>query len=75
MQQVFIYGILLKDDLANLKFDIDKLDFDTQKNVASNLNNLKSKVDKVDADKLASVPVDLSKLSDLVKKCFLKRCM
>ena len=28
MQQVFIYGILLKDDLGNLKFDIDKLDFD-----------------------------------------------
>ena len=28
MQQVFIYGILLKDDWANLKFDIDKLDFD-----------------------------------------------
>ena len=28
MQQVFIYGILLKDDWANLKFDINKLDFD-----------------------------------------------
>ena len=36
---------------------------------------MKSKAYKVDADKLASAPVDLSKLSDLVKKCFLKRCM
>ena len=56
-----------KIDLANLKSDVDKLEFDRLKNVPTNLNNLKSKVDKLDADKLVPFPVDLSKLSDIVK--------
>ena len=58
---------LCKIDLANLKSDVDKLEFDRLKNVPTNLNNLKSKVDKFDADKLVPFPVDLSKLSDIVK--------
>ena len=56
-----------KTDLANLKFDVNKLDIDKLKNGPSNLNNLKSKVDKLDVDKLVPAPVDLSKLSDIVK--------
>ena len=32
--------------LANFKSDIDKLDIDKLKNVATNLSNLRSKVDK-----------------------------
>ena len=56
-----------KIDLANLKFDADKLGIDKLKNVPSNLRNLKNKVNKLDVDKLVPVPVDLSKLSDVVK--------
>ena len=37
-------------DLANLKFDVSKLDIDELKNVPYNLNNLKSKVDKLEID-------------------------
>ena len=56
--------------LANLKYDVDKLDIDKLKNAPSNLSNLKSKVDKLDIEKLETTPVDLSKLSDVVKnKC------
>ena len=54
-------------DLANLKFDLDKLDIDKLKNKPSNLRNLKSKVDKLGADKFVPVPTDLSKLRDAVK--------
>ena len=57
-----------KDDLANLKSNVDKLDTDKLKNVSTNLNNLKSKVDKQLVDKLVPVPVDLVKLSHSVKK-------
>ena len=56
-----------KIDLPNLKCNVDKLDIDKLKNVATNLSNLKSKVDKLDVDKLVPVPVDLSKLSYVVK--------
>ena len=49
-------------DLANLKFDIDKLHIHKLKNVPSNLSNLKSKVDKLYVGKLETTPVDLSKL-------------
>ena len=62
-----------KVDLANLKYNIDKLDIDKLKNVPTNLNNLKSKVDKLDVDKLVPVPVDLSKLTDVVKNDFVKK--
>ena len=34
-----------KNDLPNLKSDVDKLNNDALKNVPSNWNNLKSKVD------------------------------
>ena len=55
--------------LANLKFNVDKLDIDIDKlkNVSNDLSNLKSKKDKLDVDKLVSVPVDLSKLINVVK--------
>ena len=63
-----------KVDLANLKYDVDKLDIiDKLKNVSTNLNNLESKVDKTDVDKLVPVPVDLSKLSDVVKNHVVKK--
>ena len=55
-------------DLANLKYDVNKLHIDRLKNVPSNLSNLKSKVDKLDVDKLAPVPVDISKLSYIIKR-------
>ena len=55
-------------DLAGLKSDVDKLDIDKLKNVATNLSKLKSKVDELDVDKLGPVPVDLSKLIDVVKR-------
>ena len=65
-----------KVDLANLKYDVDKLDIiDKLKNVSTNLNNLESKVDKTDVDKLVPVPVDLSKLSDVVKNDVVKKKM
>ena len=64
---------LEESDLANLKFDVDKLDIDKLKNVPNKLSNLKSKVDKLDADKLVPVPVDLSKLSDVVKISVVKK--
>ena len=51
-----------KVDLANLKFDVDKLDIDELKNLPNNLNNLESTVDKFDDDKLVPVLVDLSKV-------------
>ena len=55
-------------DLANLKSDVDKYDFDKLKNVPNNFSNLKSKVDK-------KVPalVDLSKLSVVVKNSDVKK--
>ena len=56
-----------KVDLANLKYDVDKLDIEKLKNVPTNLSNLTRKVDKLDVDKLLPVPVDLSKRSDGVK--------
>ena len=62
-----------KNDLANLKSDVDNLDIDKLKNLPNNLSNLKSKVDKLDADKQVPVPVDLSKLSNLVKNVAVKK--
>ena len=37
-----------KNDLANLKSGVDKLDIDKLKNVPNNLSSKKSKVDKLD---------------------------
>ena len=62
-----------KVDLANLKYDVDKLDFDKLKNVPTYLINFTSKVDKLDVDKLVPVPVDSSKLSDAVKNDVVKK--
>ena len=57
-----------KVDLSNLKSNVEKLDIDKIKNVATNFSNLKSKLDKLDVDKLSPVPAaDISKLSDVVK--------
>ena len=63
-------GFAKKTDLADIKYDVDKLNFDKLKNVPVKLNSLKSKVDKLGADKLvpALVFVDLSKLSDAVER-------
>ena len=61
--------------LADLKSDIDKLDFAKLKNVPTNLRNLKSKVDILDVDKLVPVPVNLSKLSNVVKSDVVKKCI
>ena len=41
-----------KDNLANLKSDVEKLNIDTLENVSSSLKSLKSKVDKLDIGKL-----------------------
>ena len=54
--------------LANLKFDVDKLDIGKLKNVPTNLNALKSKVDKLEVDKLVPVLV-----RDLVKNAVVKK--
>ena len=61
-----------KTDLANMKFEVDKLDIDKLKNMSSNLSNLKSKVDKLVIGKLETTTVDVSKLSDVVKNKLLK---
>ena len=49
-----------KVDLANLKSNVDELDIDKLKNLATNLSNLKIKVHKLDIEKLVPIPVDLS---------------
>ena len=76
MQQKQIYknatgvdtsDVAKKTDLANLKFDVYKLDIDKLKNISSNLSNLKNKLDILDVNKLVPVPVDSSKQSDAVK--------
>ena len=77
MQQTFIHQNLLKrliqvKNLADSKFDVDKVDIDKLRNLPTN----KNKVDKLDVDKLVPVPVDLSKLSDVVKNDVVKkRCI
>ena len=48
-----------KDDLTNLKSEIDKLDID--------------KLEKLDLDKLPPIPTDLSKLSNVVKHDVVKK--
>ena len=62
-----------RTDLANLRPDVDKLDGDKFKNIASNSRSLKGKVDNLDIGKLETNPFDLSKLSDVVKMKLLKR--
>ena len=55
--------IAKKIDLANLKYNLDKVNIDKLKNVPSNLSNLKIKVDILNVDKLEHAPVDISKLN------------
>ena len=62
-----------KVDSAHLKSNVNKLDVDKLKNVATNLSNLKCKVDKLDVDKLVPFPVDLSKLREVVKNDVVKK--
>ena len=50
-------GVDKKVDLANLKSEVDELDFDKLEKAPTNLNSLKSKEDKLDVNK--SVPVML----------------
>ena len=57
-----------KDDLANSKSDVDKLDIDKLEKVFSGLKNLKRKVDKSNVDKLALALTDLNKLGDEIIK-------
>ena len=72
MQQTFIHQNLLKrliqiKNLADSKFDVDKVDIDKLRNLPTNKNKV---------DKLVPVPVDLSKLSDVVKNDVVKkRCI
>ena len=62
-----------KVDLANLKYDVDKLDIDKLENVPTNLGNWKGREDKLDFDKLVPVPIDLNKVSDAVKMMLLRK--
>ena len=62
-----------KVDLANLKYDVDKLDIDKLENVPTNLSNWKGREDKLDFDKLVPVPIDLNKVSDVVKMMLLRK--
>ena len=54
-----------KVDLANLKWDVDKLGITKLEIVPTNLNNSKCNVDKLDVGKLIHVPVNLRKLNDI----------
>ena len=53
-----------KDDLANLKLEVDKLYIDELKNIPCSLNSLNSKVDNLDFTKLKEVLVDIKKVSE-----------
>ena len=59
--------------MTNLKSDVDKLNIDKLKNVATNLSKLKGRVDKLDVDKLVPALVDLNKVSDAVKNDVVKK--
>ena len=63
----------VKNDLANLKSDVDKLDINKLKNVPNGLSSSKSKLVKLDIGKIETTPSDLSKLSNVVKNMSLKR--
>ena len=62
-----------KIDVANLKYNVDKLDIDKLKNTPTNASNLQTKVHKLDFDKLVPVSVNLNKLSDIVKDDVVKK--
>ena len=62
-----------KIDVANLKYNVDKLDIDKLKNIPTNASNLQTKVHKLDVDKLVPVSANLNKLSDIVKDDVVKK--
>ena len=62
-----------KNDFANLKSDVDKLNINKFKKVPTNLNTLENEVCKLNVDKLVPVPVDLSEISDVVKNDVVKK--
>ena len=62
-----------KIDVANLKYNVDKLDIDKLKNIPTNASNLQTKVHKLDVDKLVPVSVNLNKLRDIVKDDVVKK--
>ena len=65
-----------KDELTNLKVEVDKLHIVKLEKAPNVLNNLKRKVHELDADKLAQqVPPDLSKLSYVVKIDVVKKAV
>ena len=62
-----------KVDLANLKFEVNKLNTDKLEKVPTGLNSLKSKVGKLTIDKIVRVPIDLCKINDVVKNDVVKK--
>ena len=66
-------NLLKKNDLADLKSEINKLDIDKLEKAPSSLNNLKIKVDKLHVDKLVPVPTDLGNVNDVVKNEVVKK--
>ena len=56
-----------KDDLANLKSEVDKLDIEKLEKVHG-LSSLKIKIDELDVAKVVPVPNDLTKVSNRVVK-------
>ena len=56
-----------KDNLGNLKLEVDKLFNDKLEKVTGCLSSLKDKMNKSDVDKLVPVLTDLSKQSNIVK--------
>ena len=65
--------MLKKDDLANLKLNVDKFDNDELEKVQNGSKSLKVKVDKLDVDKLKPVPVDLKQLSGVIDNGVVKK--
>ena len=62
-----------KVGLANLKFEVNKLNTDKLEKVPTGLNSIKSKVGKLTIDKIVPVPIDLCKINDVVKNDVVKK--
>ena len=62
-----ILQFVKKDDLDNLKSDVDELDADELKKLPCGWSSLKSKINKLDIGNLETNPTDSSRLNDLVK--------
>ena len=66
-QGIVILQFVKKDDLDNLKSDVDELDADELKKLPCGWSSLKSKINKLDIGNLETNPTDSSRLNDLVK--------